>query len=125
MTDQAVPSPATTLGDVEGLLEERGISLTEVKGFRIEPVRRGDRNSPLRLEVKRYLTDDDGRRFLVRWPDSGNQEVAYETVCFPLEHLSLAVGEGLYRDPKVHYEQDGRIVSRRRSQIIVDQRPRR
>lgn len=76
--------PTVTLGDLEDLLADHGIMLDQVLSVELVAEHRGDRTSPLRLRVRRFLLDATGHRFVVR---SGNGlEPATESVIIPLEH---------------------------------------
>ncbi len=115
------PRSGLTLGDIEELLERRGIPLSEVKGLRVVPSQRGDRDSPMWLEIKRYLTDEKGKRFAVRWPTNGNLTVAYETIRLPLVALWTADRPAIKVDPKVTYTDDQGVTRHRKaSEILAD-----
>jgi hypothetical protein len=127
MTDE--PSNSVTLGNIEAALSAYGVSLFDLKGLRVVPDRRGDRSSPMYLEAKVYLRNDDGERFIVRWPPDGCPVVAYERVQIPLSSLALT-GEARPCDPSIHYYDvvtgpDGVNrdvpVARRASEIIQEQ----
>ncbi len=115
----ALAQTGATLGDLERLLEEHGIAASEVKGLRIVPFRRGDPDSPLWLEIKRYVTNREGSRFAVRWPTNRNWVVAYETLRIPIAELSVADEPAIRHDPKVTYEDDHGVVHHRRASTIV------
>lgn len=114
---------APVLGDLGKFLDRQGIPLREVKGFRLV-AQRGIMNSRLFLEVKRYVTDDTGERFAVRWP-TGNWVVAYETLRFPLTALGVD-GPPEHHDAEVEYDDaDGNRVVRKASEIVEEQCPTR
>lgn len=113
------------LGNLGKLLDRYDISLDDTKVVRVVPGRRGDMTSPLFLEVKRYLKDDEGKRFMVRWPPHNRPSVAYERIRIPLSALDVAGEADLY-DPTVRvYEQDRHFSHVHASEVIEEQRPKR
>jgi hypothetical protein len=119
-------SKVLTLGDVERMLDPHGISLNDLKGLRVVPDRRGDRTSPMHLEAKVYLRNDDGKRWAVRWPPDGNYSVAYERFRIPVAGLRLT-GMAEEYDPVITWTvnegmDDSHVVRRRASEVIEAQR---
>jgi len=80
-----------TFEDLKALLRSAGIDVCTVKAMEIvvESFSRSD--SPLFLQVTRFLLDGEGKRFAVRLPD-GDLEVATERVLIPMTALP-ALGE--------------------------------
>lgn len=83
MTDTANLSQSThiTRGHLRAFAEQRGVGLGEIRDFLISAPRGGDDvdHQEVLLQVRRYVTNADGKRFVVVGAD-GTQDVATEVI---------------------------------------------
>jgi hypothetical protein len=80
-----------TFADLKALLRSAGIDVCTVRSMEIAVESFSRPDSPLFLQVTRFMLDGEGKRFAVRLSD-GDMEVATERVLIPMTALP-ALGE--------------------------------